>query len=512
MKVLNCIEKLKETSSTNEKIEIVKDCYKKLGGIWVKTLIYAYDPLKVFYVKKYKKENIFMNAVKLDAAISLLDKLSNREITGNAAVKAVEDIRKMLCREDAEVLDLILQKDLKCGINKKLIQKALGKDLFFEIGYMGAVPYDPKKLDKILNSWVIFSQEKMDGEYSNLLIDLKNNKIEFYSRKNKIQNMPISIKEKLLKELKEISNYCFVPDYLILNGELIIKDYDRYTSNGLLSRIFKYEEYLSVGDTKKAEKAKKVIEEIGNDKYENIISKIKYYIWDYQDTSNEEYYARLVLLRSRYGDLINMVSLFEPVETKVLINWNKFHEKFKNDDPIKEIVYRDLEHIDKDLCPVDFTDNEKAKEEIFKHFQEIIKRGGEGTIVKDGTKPWKDGKPPYQIKLKFEFECEMKIIDFKPGTPGSKFENALGAFICESEDGLVKCDPSGIAEDLRFEIWENRDKYKNKIITVKCNGLSKSKDSQYYSLLHPRFVKFREDKDKADDLNEIQKIAQNILK
>jgi len=502
---LNCINKLKNISSTNEKIEKIKECYEKLGETWVKILVYAYDPLKVFNVKKYKKLPN-QNLVDLKAIFLLLDKLQKREITGNKAIDAVENMYQILNKDDAEVFNLILQKDLKCGINKKLIQKALGENLFFEIGYMGAVPFDPKKLDKILDSIFVFSQEKMDGEYSNLFIN--NEEIIFYSRKNKVQLMPKKIIDKLREQIQKVREYYFFPDNIILNGELIISGYDRYTSNGLLTRIFKYQEYLDKEETKKAEKAKKVIEEIGKDTLENIINKIKYYIWDYQ-SKKDPYWVRLVTLKSPYNDVISSVFLFEFVETKVLINEEKFEKNFAEYE-VRKIIYKDICNIDRDNNPYFYENKKDAKKILDQHTYEIISKGGEGTIIKDGMKVWKNGKPTYQIKRKFEFECELKVVGFQQGNPGTKFENALGAFVCQSEDEKLLCYPSGIAEDLRFEIWENQSEYLNKIITVKCNGLSKSKDSKSWSLLHPRFIKFREDKDQADTLDIIQKIEKSI--
>jgi len=508
MSVYEIIIRLKNTSSINEKIEILKNNID--NELFKKILKYTYDDTYVYFIKKYKISKPKINSeISLIEIFEILDKLRKREYTGNDAIRLVEHTFENLSEEYQEIFDKILQKDLKCGINKKLIQKVF-PGLIFHIGYMGAVPYDPKKLNKILKSWVVFSQEKMDGEYSNLMINLNDDTIVFYSRKNKIQNIPASIKDKLLKELKEALDYIPISDLLILNGELIIKGYDRYTSNGLLSRIFKYEEYLKNGDTKKAAKARKIIEELGDNSYDLIVDNIKYFIWDYQNVTGDEYWARLNLIRSRYGDLINFISLFEPVETKVFINWDEFDKKFK-DEPLKEIVYKDLEHLDKDNAPVTITDIEEAKNEMFKHFQSILSRGGEGTIIKDGTKEWKDGKPVYQIKMKLDFECELRIKDFKPGKPGTKYENTLGAFICESEDGLVKADPGGIDEYTRDEIWKNKDQYLNKIITVKCCGLSKAKDKEYYSLLHPAFVKIREDKDRADSFEEIKKIQDSIL-
>ena len=103
----------------------------------------------------------------------------------------------------------------------------------------------------------------------------------------------------------------------------------------------------------------------------------------------------------------------------------------------------------------------------------------------------------------------MQVVGFKRGTPGTKYENSLGALECASSDGKVRCFASGIADDLRDEIWNNQDEFLGKVVTVKCNGLSQNADGEY-SLLHPRFMKFRDDKESADSLEEIQKIADAV--
>ncbi len=513
LNILSCIEVLRNISSTNEKIKKIKEYFKEYSGLWVRVLVYAYDPLKVFHVKKYKKENIHTSVFSIYSIFPLLNKLSNREITGHAAVKAVENMRKMLSKEDAEVFDLILQKDLKCGINKKLIQKALGKDTFFEIGYMGAVPYDEKKVDRLLkNETYIISQEKMDGEYCNLVIEIKSkNKnedevslIEFYSRSNKVQKVPLIIKEKLKKDINEfMKHYYFKPS--IYNGELMIDGYDRYTSNGLLARIFKLEDYIEKNDEKKIKKAKEKIEEIAGDTLENVINNIKFHIWDYQD-SNEEYYTRIQTLVSPFNLMIKASDFFRWVDTKILINQEKFNLINKES---HELIYKNFNPDMNEI--IFFKDIDEAKKTLMDHFNAIVSNEGEGTIVKSGNAFWKKGKPVFQIKYKFEFECELRIKGFKQGNPGTKFENALGAFKCSSEDGVINCVPSGIAEDLRFEIWENQNEYLDKIITVKCNGLSKTKEGTW-SLLHPRFIKFRGDKEKADNFDEIKEIQDGIIK
>ena len=83
-------------------------------------------------------ENIF-------SVFKTLETLRKREVTGNAAINLVEEtMSNLINHELQEIFELILKKDLKCGVNKKLIQKVFPK-LITELGYMGAVPFDQKK-------------------------------------------------------------------------------------------------------------------------------------------------------------------------------------------------------------------------------------------------------------------------------------------------------------------------------------------------------------------------------
>jgi len=513
--IYNIIEELRNTTSTNEKKEILEKY--KVNPLFKDVLKFAYDSSYVFGIKKIPEPIYDENYGKMSYDYELLSKallliesvLVIGKLRGNKAIDFLAKLLGKLKKEDQEIIINILKKDLRCGINKKLIQKIF-PDLIFDIGYMGAVPYDKKKVEKIFKeNYFIFLQEKMDGEYSNLILDIPMNKVEFFSRNNKIQNIPKKIKDKILKEAKEAidNGYDIFPEKIILNGELLIEGFNRYTSNGLLSRIFKYEEYLQTDD-KKADKALKVIEEISGLSYNELIDKISYYIWDYQAEDDTPYFSRFgTLAIGNDNSIIDNISIFKLVPTIIVLN-----EEIIKDIKLN-IAKEAFEYYQNKFK--NFLVRAKNIEEFFKivkkYFSQMLSEDKEGIIIKSGIHPWKSGKPVYQVKLKLDFECELRIIGFKPGEPGKKFENTLGSFIVESEDGILKTDPGGIPEDIRDEVWNNKEEYLNKIITVKSCGISKDKDGNI-SLLHPSFVKFREDKDKADTYEEIEKIQESILK
>lgn len=70
-----------------------------------------------------------------------------------------------------------------------------------------------------------------------------------------------------------------------------------------------------------------------------------------------------------------------------------------------------------------------------------------------------------------------------------------------SEDGLLKTSPFGINEEDMEYITNNMDNLMGKIVEVKCCGVSHDSFDNY-SLLHPIFIKFREDISTANTLEE----------
>jgi len=502
--VLDIIEELRNTTSLNEKKEIIKK-YSHLSD-FTNTLKYTYDLTKVFGIKKIPEysDKTLEDESYLPLSRALFDMeemLIKQKLRGHAAINFVKNIFENTRPENRPVLELIIKKDLRCGINLKLIQQVL-PDLIQTVDYMGAVPFDKKKIMKIINTnQFIFSQEKMDGEYSNLIID--NNSITFLSRRNKIQNVPEVIINNILQALKIFKENYYIPDNIILNGELIIEGFPRLQSNGMLTRIFKYQEYLKDNKTKQAEKSKAILEEESGLSYEELISKIKYYIWDYQNPK-EDYLSRWILLTAKDNPFIQSISFFEIVPTKIFINKNN---NFIDDQDNLKMILKSLKPW---LYQIPL-EPENIYKKLMNHFFELIEDKKEGSLVKSAKDNWKSGKPVFQVKIKLEIEFELRIKKILPGDPGKKFENTLGRVWAESEDGLLGTHISGFKDDERDYIWNHQDLFIDKIITVKANFISKPKDNDIYSCGHPRIIKYRDDKDKANTLEEILEIQNSVM-
>lgn len=88
-----------------------------------KTLIYAYNPFKKYYMTPPDLEGTPGAPSNMEAAFYILDQLINRSITGREAFEKVCDTMVSLPPDEAEVMRRIIQKDLRAGISTKTINK-----------------------------------------------------------------------------------------------------------------------------------------------------------------------------------------------------------------------------------------------------------------------------------------------------------------------------------------------------------------------------------------------------
>lgn len=131
-------------------------------------------------------------------------------------------------------------------------------------------------------------------------------------------------------------------------------------------------------------------------------------------------------------------------------------------------------------------------------FEQYLSEGQEGIILKDASGVWEDKRSKGQIKMKGELECDLKIVGIQEGT--GKYVGKVGAYLCESSDGIVKVDVgSGMKDDQRGI----DNSVIGKIVAVKYNARIKNKQGEE-SLFLPIFLEIREDKTNADSSKDIK--------
>ena len=205
-----CMQLYRTSSTTSriKKLQAIADS----AGIWRETFLcalhYAYDPYKRYHVTRGAVRGSGTDILGLDQFI-LLDKLSTREISGNAAPYVVSQVCQRMTPVSAEMFKRILLKDLRIGLGAASINKA----------FPGLVPEHKVMLAKPLEwhrvKYPCVSTVKLDG----VRAIYRNG--TFYTRTGKI-----------LHGLEALAGR--LSGAPVLDGELVCPGLDFQTSSGSL--------------------------------------------------------------------------------------------------------------------------------------------------------------------------------------------------------------------------------------------------------------------------------------
>jgi len=121
--MLQFLEKLSSTSSRNEKELMLKSLSGDDLELFKAIAVATYHPLINYYVAKYTAYSAFGPSMTLSEAISSLEALSTRKVTGNAAIDFLESISNKLHSDDSVVLSRIIARDLRIGASESTFNK-----------------------------------------------------------------------------------------------------------------------------------------------------------------------------------------------------------------------------------------------------------------------------------------------------------------------------------------------------------------------------------------------------
>lgn len=148
-----------------------------------------------------------------------------------------------------------------------------------------------------------------------------------------------------------------------------------------------------------------------------------------------------------------------------------------------------------------------SRDEAYIHFQQMLNRGEEGTILKNREMKWEGKRSKNCVKFKIIIENTLKVVDMVEGT--GKYKDMLGCAVCETSDGLIKVGVgSGFSDDERHALWDAKEDLLEHglFLEVKSNGLIATEDGEW-SLFLPRCSEVRLDKTEADDFATVQALS-----
>ena len=229
--ILDILNDMASSSSRNYKLEVAQK--NSTNELFKRVVFLAYDPFTQFYIRKIPAyAPRFDSGTKdLTWALNELNQLSSRHVTGNAGIDYLTMILENLSKENAQVVERIIAKDLKVGASESTFNK-VWPGLIHEYPCMLCSPFDEKLVAKI--NYPAFVQKKEDGMRFNAIV--KNGTIEFRSRNGK----EIQLRGNLEKEFLEMAagrNVVFDGELLVINKDGSVCD--RQTGNGILNKANK---------------------------------------------------------------------------------------------------------------------------------------------------------------------------------------------------------------------------------------------------------------------------------
>lgn len=176
MTILEILDSIEATNSPLMKKALLAGGIKK-NKHFTAVLVRALDPYRRFHLRKVPALRVSggkRRTVAWPEALAWLDVLASRAASGQAAAAKTAEMLNAMERDDATVFRRILHKDLRCGINVKLVNAAMpGLIPTFELQF--AAPFEASRA-----SYPLFGDLKLDG--MRVVAIVRNRDVEFLSR------------------------------------------------------------------------------------------------------------------------------------------------------------------------------------------------------------------------------------------------------------------------------------------------------------------------------------------
>lgn len=400
-------ETLERIGSTQSRTE--KEAYLAAGGedeTFRRVLRAAYDPFKTYGILPTENRGGTGDQDDAGSMFGILEMLAARELTGNDAASAVEDVLELASPSAGALFVRILRKDLRCGISSSTINKAI-PGLIPGFSCMLAHKYEPKRV----TDFPVAVQPKHDGVRVLVYVDQPNGIVRFHSRNGKedFASMP-TIASALLIWGPKGGTYW-------LDGEI--------TSGG-------FNKTVSEVRTKKA-----VLNDATLQVFEYLTP---HELAEGSTIPHHERHERLAALEI-FGDHVKLVG-----ETLV-----------------------------------------HSHEEIVAQYEAYRAAGLEGAIVKPLNGLYRTKRSHDWLKMKAEESEDLRIASMFEGE--GKYKGMLGGVIVTFNGVEVRVG-SGFSDSQRSNYWANQNGIIGRLAEVEYHEVTPDG-----SLRHPRFVRFRDDKD-----------------
>ncbi len=441
------IRKLNESDSRLHKEDVIKQALEAcvLGStnaqIFLGLVKATYNPFITFGVRKVP------DTVGITGAENpwheyndLLIKLTKRELTGNAALSAIDSIAQRFDSEEWNTFCApVIRRDLRAGISEKTINK-ICKKTEYEIPVFGcqlATNSEGRPEMKGIKRL----EPKLDGVRV-LMVVIHNDAGEVvttcYSRNGKI-----------------FENFTHIEDQVSTNFLKLV-------------RASKDAQQLSYGFVLDGEV-------IGN---------------SFQELMRQARRKENVQAEDSVFNIFDII----PLNDFRRGYWNaQLHKRVKILENMRSVI-DDMPNVE--LLPHIMVDLDTAagRDQLDRYAKDQVNAGFEGIMIKGVDSPYECKRNTFWMKWKPTITVDLTVVGLEEGT--GRNVGRLGALVCEgTDDGkFIQVNVgSGYSDEDRDSYWTNSNLIVGRTAEVLCDVITQNQDGSY-SLRFPRFVRFRDDK------------------
>ena len=450
-KVAKVLEMVRKTSSTNAKQAILQhENEQEYGETLRNVLCYTYNPFMMYGLSdktlQVTRPDIMTYARATEEDVFLmLEELANNNINDYLRSEAK---RLLLTINDDEVREMvqgIMVKDLKLGVNVTTLNKVFGKGFIPKFDVQLAESYDKIKKETLQNKHIWITQ-KYDG--TRIIYDSTTK--TFYTRNGKVyEGLDHLVKEcDALCDL--LSEKLSIKEQVILDGELVHKPVEGMNSQDLFT--------LTSGIARKKGKMKEkenlqfhVFDVIPVQEFRSGCTTFKY--------SVRRSALDLVFIDSNFKNVIHVPVLYDGIyDENVVVNLLKQMEKL----------------------------------------------GNEGLMI-NLDKAYETRRTKSLIKVKSFNDADVLVTGILEGTGKNlkKLGSIVIKFLYNEQEKYCNVG-SGFTDEQREYYWKHPEEIIGKIIVINYFEITTNKDGEV-SLRFPTFTgEIRFDKDDISDLGVIK--------
>ena len=361
--------------------------------------------------------------------IGIVERLRNRDLTGNAARDAVDALIKQATQKEWNGwYRRILIKDLRCGVSEKTINKVVEKKYAdYAIPVFGCqLAHDSANHETKVSGKKLI-EVKLDGVRV-ITVVRADGRVDMFSRNGKELNNFPHIVEQISSVIKQKGSSKSMD--VVLDGEIMSSSFQ-----DLMKQVHRK------SDVQSEDAVLNLFDVLPLEDFEKGI-----YNKD-QETRSE------------------MVKFWVATNKDLLPN---------------------VTALENELVDLDTEEGQKRFKEIN---AQAIAGGYEGIMIKDPDASYECKRSVAWLKLKPFIEVSLTVIDTEEGT--GKNVGKMGALVCEGiDDGkLIRVNVgSGFTDEQRDDFWSCR--VDGQIVEVRADAVTQNQDGSY-SLRFPRFKGFR---------------------